>query len=233
MCLVCATQSYNAIKGVYGNIDTNKIISSITHIAFLRVGEAETDKFASEYFGKQIINEPSFSKAPYMGAKSFIKPDVIAISWKEESKPLFELGYFKSLNKIGDTGLLGAVIDCDGMFYEVNLTKQMIGDMMPPPPTAAMLLENEKPQDEDTLRFKPLTKTHLQELSLHCLIKNNGSVTQSATQHYTHSSSSSAGVPPTPEPETTSYTFNIDDVDFTKGDDDDEDFEGDYQQQQG
>ncbi len=206
LCLACATQSYNAMKGVYGDRDTNKIISSITHIAFLRVGESETDKFASEYFGMQVVKEPTYTLSEDGGAKTWVKPLRKSTSWVDKPKPLFEKGHFKNLNKLKDTGLLGVVVDCDGMTYELNLDHQMIGEMLPSQPTAEMLLENEKPQSEDTMYFKPLTDDHLKALGLGHLIKDT---TVQTVQKES----------PQPTNQKT-VTLNLDEIDF-----DDDDFE--------
>ena len=199
MCLVAATQSYKAMKAIYGDINTNRIISSITHVAFLKVGEPETDKFGSEYFGNQVVKEPSTSLTPHMSAKTFVKPLVRSITWTKKTKPLFELGHFKNQRKLKDTGIMDVTVDCDGMTYQLSINSSMIADMVPAKPSLEMEREDSKPQSEDTLHFKPLTNDHLRDLGLSHLIKGVDADNQQLDQ---------------PPYDGNTITLNIDDVDW-------------------
>ena len=171
MCLVAATQSISSIKSVYGEEETHNLVGSITHIAFLAAGDSKTDKFASEYFGQTTVRKPSVTLSPDTSAKSWIKPLRRSITWKEEPKPLFGLGHFSSQSKIGTEKPLGITIDNDKHYYQLQLTGEDLSLIQPPAPTPEMLLENDKPQDEETLRFKNLTNTELVMLSMPELIK--------------------------------------------------------------
>lgn len=172
MCLVAATQSISGIRAVYGDDKTNDLTSSITHTAFLTLGDSKTDEFASKYFGQTIVKEPSVTLSPDTAAKSWVKPLRRSVTWAKKAKPLFERGHFTSQRKISTHGVMGITADCDKRYLHLELTKEDIGLMMPPAPTPEMLRENEKPQDEDTLRFKPLDDSELIMLCMPELMKS-------------------------------------------------------------
>lgn len=170
-CLIIGTQAHGLIKSLYQEM-TMPLISSITHIAFLKVGEPDTARFASEYFGNQKVNKPTTGYAEGERQRwQWFTPIKRNVNWVEATRQLFEPSHFQVQEKItGDKELMQVTVDCDNNYYRQELNLEQLKRFIPMKPTEEMERENSKPQSQDTLHFKPLTDAHLTELGLTQLI---------------------------------------------------------------
>ena len=167
----------------YGKDDTTNLINGIKHRVYLKLGDAATDRFASESFGKQEVSVPSTSSSkgtPQRG--QIFRPRTDTVTWKPETKSLFELGHFTSQKTIDRTGTMYMTVDLRGSYFQPTLKGSDIAGILPPRPTEEMERDNNKPQSQETLYFKPLTDEHLTELGLSELTKAAKAETKEETQ---------------------------------------------------
>jgi type IV secretory pathway TraG/TraD family ATPase VirD4 len=156
--VVLATQNKSGLNAAFGKDEANEVVGACDNQIILALGSEEDAKWASSMFSEAYVDTRSTTVAP----------GSISHTTRDERRPLVPAIAFRQLPLASqrEGAIKGYGSKAGGLWYEVNISKAELDDLMPPGRKPHTLPPTQVPRDPEQLKTQPWINSDLNRLGL-------------------------------------------------------------------